>query len=679
MMALIQMQPAFIPVGETPRVTFRDRALAVTKYGIPVIWVLPELKKTTLAGWPNLATTDLKQIELWNEEDPTRNVGCVAKAVIGGIWFLDIDKKETLDRIKSETGQNIPPTWMSRSQPGRGHFGFNQTAASIAMGNIDEDVTGGFFSCRVNNEYIVGPLSYRRDLDRRYEYVQDVAPVDCPQWLIDWCKAQVKDPKTKTAQPTGGLIPHRQIHPAMVSYAGKLREVLGLDLEKIEPLLLEWVHEHCEPPIDDDKVRACARSICNYDKGDTASRIVISSANSADEVLAVEGDAQILDMPPNVIPDCVLGTIARDYMSHIPLAYSLPALLTVGGTMVPPPERTINESIAISQGAGSQTNLYTALIGPINSGKSQAIVHAVGNLGLHPSRYDITKNGSAEGLFKKLARLVGDISETSQRLVNLDEWSFFFKKAGIENSSFVENLNSAFNTPEIRLTIAKGEEISVNVALSLIGGIVTDGVQSCFGAESTTGFYDRFLFGVNPTLNVGEYIPFDFSQSAQDSMFDKPEEPVRVKIDRSVWDLVNQWKKADHTLGRALEITVRCCAIVASFDGRTQITAKDLETMRPFVDYQMMCRQIVQPTAGITLDAKMANSILGWLKRHADGGQWVNQRDMKKGIHKVLDELGPGAFKNAMSSLGMVRAIQTQVRKNEGARDSYLVRLAKGE
>lgn len=491
-----------------------------------------------------------------------------------------------------------------------------------------------------------------------------------------------KEPLKSEQQPhePKKLIPHGEIHGAMMSYAGKLRETLGLDFEDIESLLLKWVHQECQPPIDDSKVSAAARSICNYEKGDTRS-YVYNSANQpqSDEILDVDDSTQTQDMPSNTIPDCLLGTIAREYMGHMPLAYSLPALLTVAGTMIPRVQRTTNEIIAASAGAGSQTNLYTALIGDVGSGKTQAIIHAVGNMGLSHLNYDSTKAGSAEGLFKKIAaRTSMEPLGTARMLINLDEWAHFFKKAGIENSSFVENLNSAFNSPEVPLVIAKGESINLNVALSFIGGIVTDGVQSCFGSESTTGFYDRFLFGISPSSNAGEYRPFERSQSAQDSVFDKPEDPARVKIDRSVWELVTQWKKADLSLGRETEVTVRCCSIIASFDGRSTITAKDLEAMRPFMDYQVWCRQIVQPTAGVTVDAKVCNSILGYLKKHADQGQWINQRSLKRGIHNRLEELGSGAFRNALTNLVAIHAIQIKSHPNPHGEPTHLIRLLKG-
>jgi hypothetical protein len=314
----------------------------------------------------------------------------------------------------------------------------------------------------------------------------------------------------------------------------------------------------------------------------------------------------------------------------------------------------------------------------VGSGKTQSIEYAIGNLGLPRTKHQAVKAGSMEGLLKKLAKGAAPLT-TAQYLIDLDEWSFFFKKAGIENSSFVDHLNSAFNKPEFRLTIAKGEEIYLDAAISFIGGIVTDRFQNCFGEESMGGFHDRFLFGICPTQNPFVFYPFDRAESARANPVFGSVTPVRVAIDKSVWRLVQDWRLEDPTLGRSAEVTVRCCSIIASFDGRNRIVAKDLEAMRPFLDYQIRCRKMLDPNPGGNTDARMSNSILQWLKRNADGGEWVNQRSLKKSIHRVLENLGPGAYNNALKNLLFIHAVQTKFQANDGARATHLIRLAKGE
>ena len=452
----------------------------------------------------------------------------------------------------------------------------------------------------------------------------------------------------------------------------KMLERAPWDSEDAKKKYIDFFKEHGIEPVDFD---------------DDGNPLALGPSPKADfceakleDIIDVVDDTEFPDMPENVIISSVLGDICNDYFRNFPRSYAWPAILTVAGAMVPPPERNTDEILAASAGAGSQTNLYTALIGPIGSGKSQAIAYAVGNLGLPKTKYSNTKAGSIEGLLKNIAKDGAGAAYfgTRQLLMDLDEWSHFFKKAGIDNASFVDILNTGYNNPVYRLTIAKGEKVDLNCALSFVGGIVQDRMQDCFGAESIGGFHDRFLFGVCPTVSPYQYFPFDFAESAQSDLIFKSIKPVSVRIDKSVWRLAQDWKKQDATLGRSVEVTARCCAIVASFEGQRQIVAKDLEAMRPFLDYQQRCRQLVTPNPGISADAKMSNAILGWLKRHADTGAWANQRALKKGIHNALNEIGPTAFNNTLKNLIFIRAVQVKVQPNDGTRPSHLIRLAKG-
>jgi hypothetical protein len=496
-------------------------------------------------------------------------------------------------------------------------------------------------------------------------------------------KPAVRTTPTKPEEKT--FIPQGQIHPAMVSYAGRLRETLGLDREKIEELLLDWVHENCEGPIDENKVKAVARSICNYEKGNTTALLITGSTPVEEEVLDIDDTAQIPDMPEDAIVGGSLADICSTFMGNFPRAYAWPTILTVAGAMVPPQEHVL----------GTQTNLYCALVGPVGSGKSQAIEHARRQLGLPIDRYTDVKAGSAEGLLSKISEMdkqslirsvaseeVGGFVRARQMLVDLDEWSHLFAKANIENSSFINVLNTAFNKPDIHLVIANQKRIDIDCALSFIGGIVDDKVQECFGSASTSGFHDRFLFGLCPTVNPHSYLPFNPSDCALTDFFFSGIKPVPVKINESVWKLAGEWKRMDPTLGRAVEVTVRCASIVASFDGRGEIHAADLARMRPFLDYQMRCRSMIVPLPGSTNDAKMCNGIRNWLQKYADGGEWVKQRDLKKGIHRLLEELGAPIFERAMRSLRAINAIQMKPGNDKGPKvgrpSSDLVRLAKG-
>src|SRR5215475_8039648 len=82
--------PAAPAVRRDPS-SFERNALALAARGIPVIPLRPMTKIAFLPNWEELATTDRKVIEEWGETYPEHNIASVAKLVLGGVWFLEID------------------------------------------------------------------------------------------------------------------------------------------------------------------------------------------------------------------------------------------------------------------------------------------------------------------------------------------------------------------------------------------------------------------------------------------------------------------------------------------------------------------------------------------------------------------------------------------------------------
>src|SRR5947209_5192198 len=125
----------------TPDITFEPSreemsfmliASRMLERNIPVIPIPPGKKGARLRDWPNLATTDIAQVQKWNNENPKYNCGAVATAE--GFWFFDCDIPNLAQQIERETGQTFPATFAVRTSKGV-HYYFKQTKASRAMGN----------------------------------------------------------------------------------------------------------------------------------------------------------------------------------------------------------------------------------------------------------------------------------------------------------------------------------------------------------------------------------------------------------------------------------------------------------------------------------------------------------------------------------------------------------------
>jgi hypothetical protein len=254
---------------------FKEIAEPLAKMGVPMTPVRPGTKRAFLPDFPTLATTDLNQIRVWDSLYADHNAACVARAETGGVWFFEVDSKDVIPRIKAETGQDVPKTFMVRSRPGRGHFYFRHTKASMEMSNISQTyVVGQDWSVRTNREYVVAPGSIHPDTGQPYAALNWEQPIaEAPDWLINWLisqKIQKQAPLASgdiTPRNERGKVAHGNIHGFMLHHAGRLRNT-GLTQDEIEVILLRMVHEQCEPPIDDDKVRAMAKSICIYPPGE---------------------------------------------------------------------------------------------------------------------------------------------------------------------------------------------------------------------------------------------------------------------------------------------------------------------------------------------------------------------------------------------------------------------------
>jgi hypothetical protein len=253
---------------------FRDIAEPLAKMGVPMTPVRAGTKRAFLPDFPTTATTDLNQITAWDKQYPDCNAACVARAEQGGVWFFEVDSPDVIPRLQKDTGQAMPATFMVRSRPGRGHFYFRHTPASMAMGNISQTyVVGQDWSVRTNREYVVGPGSIHPDTLKPYTALNWGTPIaEAPDWLINWLSSQKiqkqsSAPVADAPRNECGKVPHGAIHGFMLSQAGRLRNA-GLTQDEIETSLLRIVHEQCQEPIDDSKVRQMAKSICNFPPGE---------------------------------------------------------------------------------------------------------------------------------------------------------------------------------------------------------------------------------------------------------------------------------------------------------------------------------------------------------------------------------------------------------------------------
>ena len=384
------------------------------------------------------------------------------------------------------------------------------------------------------------------------------------------------------------------------------------------------------------------------------------TANSDNLVLPVDA----------IMASTVLGQLYQEVFAPngwcVELA--LPALATAASTLVPQPSH-------ISRGGGINlqnpfTHLYTALIGPVNIGKSQVDEWAAKSLGIFADTRGAhainVKFGSAEQMWKYMASHKSDFKGTV--LVNPDEWAHVMAKAGIPDSSFCSNLTTAYYKRRHAVTLGGqrgGLELEIPFPFSITGGVVEKDFDSVFGATTMGGLYDRFLFGLAPKNFSWVYRPFPVEHPLFHDLIDGTSlgwlktNPVPVFQDQSVFDVSKEWKKKDPAIGRITEVCIRVATIFASIDGRSTVTGDDLEKLWSLAVYQKAIREQYQPNAGLNPDAIYANTVFKWV--NANASNWRTFTDMKNGTNAYREKLGPSVCSRALKGLAHDHAIELWV------------------
>ena len=325
--------------------------------------------------------------------------------------------------------------------------------------------------------------------------------------------------------------------------------------------------------------------------------------------------ANVKDMSSDVL-DGRLGEIYRTTFHRWPIALAWPTIVTIAGVRMPPENP-------------SRTNLYCGLIGPMGCGKSTAVDRACVVFGLGQFIKDrlvatdpalVTKKvGSGEGL----AVLIGDVGD-APRLYFPGELEHLLKKSNIEGASFTTILNDAYYNNKQGLVIARQKSVEFSCQLSLIGGMPEKDFGELFGAAASTGFYDRFIFGQNPT---GAMVDFRPGENVE------PEElnPVSVTVSPDVWELRNEWTKTKGIGPRIAEHAVTVATICAAFDRRNVLTAADLGPAYAFAQYQQGLRTALKPNEGENFSGKLSLMFMDYLKRNdGDDGspKWTAVQDL---------------------------------------------------
>jgi hypothetical protein len=509
--------------------TFKDIAEPLAKLGVPTTPVRPGTKRAFLPDFPTTATTDLAQIETWDKLYPDCNGACVARAEVGGVWFFEVDSKDVIPRMERETGQTAPNTFRVRSRPGRGHYYFRHTAASMAMGNISQTyVIGQDWSVRTNREYVVGPGSIHPDTQQPYLALSwDTPIIEAPEWLVTWLlsqKIQKQDTNYAAANAADAIrnaqnkVPHGAIHGFMLTHAGRMRNA-GLTQEEIEVALLRIVNEQCEHPIDESKVVQMSRSICNFPSGQQQGHTITLSQPSqpsqpaANEVAEDAPQLELIEYPlfPRhvmfdtsiyngfVKPYCEMNE-RIDYFMWMPAAAMMMNYL---GTKVSVPFSSWKPSFFIVLiGKAARTHKSSCIKDALEYFKyASTLAMYSKNIKNADSKSVVWEAGSPEGLGTDMMRI-----NCKNAILVYDELSGLVGKARIDCSGMATALLKLYDSNNFSNSIkAKKDTFSVDPG-SYCATLITSTTDRKFTelwsqlAGEDTGLNDRFTWVLEPKV-----------------------------------------------------------------------------------------------------------------------------------------------------------------------------------
>jgi hypothetical protein len=288
---------------------------------------------------------------------------------------------------------------------------------------------------------------------------------------------------------------------------------------------------------------------------------------------------------PNIPGDAMYGQ-AYDFARALasPLGFSYPSVLATAC------------GFGIEASGGIRPTLYVVPLGNVGTGKSVAKNRAGQQFfGSNPEdkdqtaideRFVVKIPASDRGLYNILADANG-----KPRVLALDELRNMMGKGSIEGSTLMSLLCELWNANNAGVADKKGL-VGVNCKLSLIGCLKVVNpaeFRDVFDYSSAHGFYDRCVFGIEPTNTWGwSHVPIS-------QIVFNPSVPT---ISPDVYERVHAWKKESQGRGRLGEIVLRVAYITSAINRDSSVTEKALYAAIKFGEWQEQIRRYFQPAQG---------------------------------------------------------------------------------
>ena len=337
-----------------------------------------------------------------------------------------------------------------------------------------------------------------------------------------------------------------------------------------------------------------------------------------------------------------LGDVARKL--DTPLGFAYPAVMTKWAAQI----QTLPKHV--------RPTLYTCLMGPVHCGKSETIKRADAYIHLFDAdAVKWTVPGSDRGLINifggkkqkddKDDKNLADTPKT--RILLQDELRNTIAKANIQGSSLPSTLCSLWSQDEAGAADKTGEHVCL-VRLNILGGLKADDAEDfaeVFGKDSTTGLYDRFVFGIAP--KGWKYHKWECPTPVMRA-------PKGCEIPGHIFQMLEEWRDVDtKTRGRLGEIALRIAYITSAANHDSEVTVESMCCALEFVQWQEAIRSAYKAGLGDAIDAQCTNAILTVLEK-LEPGVWIRWKDMaaKKNWYRKYGSTVLSRVRDALAKTG---------------------------
>ncbi len=355
-------------------------------------------------------------------------------------------------------------------------------------------------------------------------------------------------------------------------------------------------------------------------------------------------EAAITNVDPIHFPEsCMYGWLANKARElETPLGFAYPAMLTVFAATI------------TSEPSEVRPTMFTCLIGPVHCGKSETIKRAIASFDYFDSEVvKWTVPGSDRGLInifggkkKKDKEQPQGIVGTKTRLLAQDELRNTIAKANISGSSLPSTLCSLWSQDEAGAADKTGEHAAM-VKLNILGALKADDPEDfaeVFGKESTSGLYDRFVYGIAPRgWKYNVWVPNKEGRS-----------PSGPSFPPHCFKMLSEWRDQNPEVrGRLGEIALRVAYVSAAANHDKEINEVSMRAALEFVTWQESIRVGYRAGMGEGTDAQCTNAILSVLEKVE--GKWIKWREVavKKNWYRKYGSRVLSATRDSLLKSGM--------------------------